>query len=130
MDHELFQDLLTDAVAVAKDPGFIFDPAFPLQRAFVDDPAKLKCLFCTRRSSKSYTAGLYAFYEALRYPHSNILLVGLTRLSSKGIFWKDILKNIDQKYGLGSTFNLTELNVTLPNGSMIQVAGIDADEDE
>lgn len=97
---------------------------------FVKDPAKLKALFCTRRSAKSYTAGLYLVYEALKNPGCNCLFVGLTRASAKAIIWKDILRILNAKFSLGAEFNKAELTMTMPNGSLIAVTGVDADQDE
>lgn len=112
------------------DPEDIFDPNFPQQQNFAKDPARLKALFCTRRAAKSYTAGLYMVYEALTNPGCNCLFIGLTRLSAKGIIWKDILKVIDNTFDLNADFNSTELTMTFPNGSVIWLTGVDADEDE
>lgn len=71
-------------------------------------------------------------YEALTNPGVNCLFIGLTRMSAKGIIWKDILKNINQKHNITSpeAFNSSELTWTLNNGSVIQATGIDVDEDE
>lgn len=115
---------------VQVDPNSLFDPNFPQQRNFVDDPAKLKALWCTRRAAKSYTAGLYMVYEALTNPGCNILFVGLTRASAKGIIWKDILRVINKKHGLRATFNQTELTMTFPNGSVIKLTGVNDTEDQ
>lgn len=104
--------------------------AFPEQRAFIEDPAFLKTLFCTRRSAKTFTGGIYLFKEALERPGCNLLFIGLTRMSAKGIVWKDVLKDIDRRLGTGCRFNETELTATFPNGSVIHVTGIDADADE
>ncbi len=87
-------------------------------------------MFCTRRSAKSYTAGLYLIYEALANPGCNCLFTGLTRLSAKGIIWKDILHVINEQFNLNASFNQTDLTMRLPNGSEIWVTGIDADEQE
>lgn len=103
---------------------------FPQQWNFIEDPARLKALFCTRRAAKSYTIGLYLTKVAQDYPNSNCLFLGLTRESAKGIIWKDILKDINLKYNIGMEFNGTALTATLPNGSVIWVTGADADEDE
>jgi len=104
--------------------------AFPQQLKFIKDPARLKALFCTRRAAKSFTGGLYLIHEALTYPGCNCLFVGLTRLSARGIIWKDILKEINRRLGLGITFNETDLSATFPNGSVIHVTGADSDEEE
>lgn len=108
----------------------ILDRNFPKQCAFIEDPAKLKALFCTRRSAKSYTAGLYLIKVGLENPRCNTIFIGLTRASAKAIIWKDILKDINRRHSLNISFNETELTATLPNGSVIYVTGADADEDE
>lgn len=115
---------------IAQSIPDIFTGAFRQQKEFVLDPAKLKALFCTRRSAKSYTFGLALVYEALMNPRSNGLFTGLTRGSAKGIIWKDILQMIDRQFNLGATFNQTDLTMTLPNESQIWVTGIDVDEKE
>ncbi len=108
----------------------IFTGAFKQQRDFILDKSKLKALFCTRRSAKSYTAGIYLVHEALMNPGCNCLFIGLTRASSKAIIWKDILVQINRDFELGAEFNQTELTMTLRNGSVISVTGVDADQDE
>ena len=108
----------------------VLSGAFPKQLEFILHPSKLKALFCTRRSAKSYTAGLYLVYESLRNPGCNVIFVGLTRASAKAIIWKDVLKDIARRNGLAISFNETELTATLANGSVIYVTGADADEDE
>lgn len=104
--------------------------AFPKQLEFIQDQSKQKVLFCTRRSAKSFTAGLYLVLEALLNPGCNCLFVGLTRASAKGIIWKDILSIINDRYQLNAIFNQSELTMTLPNGSVISATGADADENE
>lgn len=111
------------------NPNKLFDPAFPQQRAFVDDVSNLKALWCTRRAAKSYTAGLYMITEALRNPGCNILFIGLTRASAKAIVWKDILMAINKRHGLKARFNKSELVMTL-NQSNIYITGVDNDENE
>lgn len=129
-NKELLQRLLEQKIEKPFDTELLFDPNFPQQLNFIKDPARLKALFCTRRASKSYTAGLYMVKEALENPGVNCLFIGLTRLSAKGIIWKDILKVIDRKHRLRCNFNGTDLTMTFPNGSMISCTGVDADEDE
>ncbi len=69
-------------------------------------------------------------HEAIENPGSNILFIGLTRASAKAIIWKDILSTLDTQFGLGCHPNQTDLTMTLPNGSLIAVTGVDADEKE
>ncbi len=118
------------ALNKSSDPYLVLADAFPQQRAFIYDPSKLKSLFCTRRSAKSFTLCLHLVFDALLNPGSNYLFLGLTRESAKNIAWKDILKVINRRYNLNSRFNQTELSMTLPNGSVIRVTGVDADQDE
>lgn len=108
----------------------VLEHAFAQQVEFIEDEANQKVLFCTRRSAKSFTAGLYLVQEAIENPGCNCLFIGLTRASAKAIIWKDILAIIDREYGLLANFNQTELTMTFPNGSVISVTGIDADEKE
>lgn len=126
--------LLNAAVAALKKlPDYkpsLLDPDFPKQAEFIQDPAKLKALFCTRRAAKSYTGGLGLVEAATENDEVNCLYLGLTRASAKGIVWKDVLKDINKRNGLGMVFNGTELTATTKNGSIIHVTGVDADEDE
>ncbi len=123
--------LLLAALALAKARvGDILDAKFPKQCDFITDESKLKALWCTRRAAKSYTAGLYMAKTAQEFEGCNVLYLGLTRASAQGIIWKDILKTINRKKGLRFKFNETLLTATAQNGSIIYVAGADADEDE
>lgn len=120
-------DALLAASPVAPTFG---DEAFAEQQAFLDDPAPLRVVLCTRRSGKTYGGGLALFRAAFARPGVSCLYVALTRASAKRIAWKDVLKVIDREKALGCRFNETELSVTLPNGSVIYLLGMDADEGE
>lgn len=114
-----------------KRPDILGHPDnFQQQRDFIAHPAKLKALFCTRRSAKSFTGGLYLVDEATKHPGCNVLFIGLTRGSAKAIIWKDVLRQIDRTHNIGAKPNQTELSLTLPNESVIYVAGVDSTEDE
>ena len=104
--------------------------AFKQQLEFINDQARLKALFCTRRAAKSYTGGLYLLREALNSPNCNVLYIALTRANAHGIIWKDVLRELDLKHGLNIKFNESHLTATLPNGSVIWVTGADTDENE
>jgi hypothetical protein len=104
--------------------------AFTKQLEFINDPAKLKATLCTRRAAKSYTGGLYLFKEALENAGTTCLYIALTRESAKKIMWKDVLKVLNRKHKLKARFNETNLTVTLPNGSIIYLVGVDSSEDE
>lgn len=106
------------------------DEGFAEQQAFLDDPSPMRVVLCTRRSGKTYGGGLALFRAAFARPGVSCLYVALTRASAKRIAWKDVLKVIDREKKLGCRFNETELSVTLPNGSVIYLLGMDADEGE
>ena len=106
------------------------EAAFDKQQTFIDDPSRLKGLFTTRRGAKSYADGIYLIKEAEETPSCNVLFLSLTRLSAKGIIWKDVLKDINTKHNLNYSFHETDLTATSPNGSVIYVAGVDVDENE
>jgi phage terminase large subunit len=108
----------------------ILSDTFPLQRQFIQDKSKLKALFCTRRSAKSYTAGLYLVKTALDRPATSSVYIGLTRDTAKRIVWTDVFKAILGKYKIRCRFNETELTITFPNGSIIYILGVDDSEAE
>lgn len=103
---------------------------FSKQYEFIINPKKLKALFCTRRAAKTYTGALYLVDIAEQFDGVNCLYIGLTRLSAKGIIWKDGLKEINKNHNLGIQFNGSELTATTRNGSIIYVTGADADDTE
>lgn len=126
-------DLLEEWLDLRKQETNFFnleEIAFKQQLRFINDGARLKALFCTRRAAKSFTGGLYLIREALSHPGTNHLFIGLTRQSAHGIVWKDILRELDRRYKLNIKFNETLLTATLPNGSVIWVTGADTDEQE
>ena len=51
--------------AAAKRAVDVLEGTFPQQRAFIEDPAKLKWALCTRRAAKSYSDGLALAKAAL-----------------------------------------------------------------
>lgn len=112
-----------------EQPQFI-DETMPEQAAFIRDPSRLKVIFSTRRGGKSYGEGRYLCMEAFETPNVSCLYIGLTRESAWRVMWRDVLKDINTKLQLGASFNETKLLMTLPNGSTVQLLGLDAAEDE
>lgn len=108
----------------------LLDPAFTKQTSLINDPCRLKAALCTRRSGKSYGAGLYLYKEALENPGVSLVYIGLTRDTAKRTMWKDIFKVINRKHKLSATFNEVELSIKLPNGSIIYLVGANANKDE
>lgn len=104
--------------------------SFPQQTQFIKDKHKLKALLGTRRMAKSYTAGLYLLQTALSRPGTSQVYIGLTRDQAKRIIWQDVFKTILKKYNIPAKLNETELTITLDNGSIIYVLGVDDSEAE
>jgi len=93
---------------------------FSQQVKFIQDPRKLKAALCSRRAGKSHMAGCYVIAEALKHPKSTVPYVALTRGHAKRIMWKTLL-DLTRPYN--PQVNLTELRITLSNGSDIVLAG-------
>lgn len=110
----------------------LIDKEFKAQARYVKDRAPFQAALCTRRAGKSYGAALKMVREAIEFPGCNIGYLALTRFSAKAILWKDCLKAIDKKYGLGIKFNETELTATFqdPISSVIYLSGADATDEE
>lgn len=121
--------LLAEFLRRTKSFNFL-DENFPAQNNFILDTSRFKAGQCSRRSGKSYGAGLYLFKEMLENPGCTVLYIALTRESAKKIMYKDVLKRINKKYNLGASFNEITLTVTMPNGSIGYLAGADAKPDE
>ena len=110
-------------------PSFI-DEKFKKQAAFLRDPSKRRAVQCTRRAGKSYGIGLGLYKDAYEDPGCSVVYLGLTRPSAKRIMWKDIIKNIDKRFGLGMKPNESELVARLPNSSEIHILGADSSPKE
>lgn len=110
-------------------PNLLRD-SFREQTAFIKHPAKLKALLGTRRVGKSYTAGIYLLQTALERPGTSSVYIGLTRDQAKRIMWQDVFKSLLSRYKIDAKINETELTLTLPNGSIIYVLGVDDSEAE
>jgi hypothetical protein len=121
------------------------DMLFPAQKAFVHDPARYCAALCSRRAGKSSAAAAKLLRTAVAVPGSKALYVALTRGSAKAIMWP-MLKRMagpprlepsptgelwnkgGADLGIGAEdFYEADLAVRLPNGSIIQLFGADAD---
>jgi len=123
-DEELFAEYARRFIK----PEFI-DDNFPVQKAFIEDPARRKSAICTRRAGKTEGDVRYLLHEGWRHPGKQGLYVGLTRLAAKYIAWP-IFKRLNKEMELGLHFHEQELVVTLPNQAYIRLVGADATEDE
>ena len=111
-------------------PEGIVDRTHPRQAAFVEDQSRFICVMCTRRAGKSTGAVLRVLFDAYQHPGSNYLFAGLTLDSAKKAIWKDGFKDIDAKFNLGLKFNEVASTITLPNGSIVYIIGMDSSEQQ
>lgn len=102
----------------------LVDESFPEQAAFVKDPSQFVSAICTRRAGKSHGLGLKFYNAARKHPQSLCPYVGLTRESAENIMWP-IFKELNDKYKIGAVMTVSDLEITLPNGSKIKLFGAD-----
>lgn len=103
----------------------------PHSRELHNHPSLKKAVLATRRSGKSYNAGgLSTIDTCYKNPYCNTLIMGLTRASIKGIYWKDIFKDIKLKNNLDMVFKESTLTIEYPNGATTYLLGMDANEDD
>lgn len=114
-------DLLRFRLSASRNP---VDGLFPRQRAFFDDPAKLKAAVCGRRAGKteSCAAGLYE--AAIKHPKSLCPYVCLSQVSARRIMWP-VLSGMNDRHRLGMRLDTNQLTATLANGSQIFCVGGD-----
>jgi hypothetical protein len=96
----------------------------PKQRRAVEDPARWKVIWTTRRAGKTTGVLVDMVYQGLSNPMSRFCYIALTHGSAEGIAWP-ILRELDQKYSLNARFQEAKLRCTLPTGSTIQLYGAD-----
>ena len=104
--------------------------SFKKQWEFITDPSDLKVALCTRRSGKTYSAGLYICKEAIDNPHTTYVYIAKTRSSAEAIFWHPVLKKLNRQLNLGIHFNDQKLMATFPNGSICYLVGTDSSYDD
>lgn len=95
---------------------------FPQQRAFVEDPAKLKAAVCSRRAGKSEGVAHLVLNEMLDRGNVSIPFIALTTAQGKRILWP-VLRRLDHELKLGLKFNENDLTCKAPNGSEVFIRG-------
>lgn len=123
-------DLGKHAAPVQRERPDVLAGCFPDQLAFIRDASPFRFAICTRRAAKTYSVGLDFINDSLDHPRANYLFLGLVREETKRIFWKDVLKDIDLRYGLNAKFNESDLCMTMPNGAVIYLGAADQNEKE
>lgn len=103
---------------------------FKEQLAFIQDPNPFSTALCSRRAGKSVSCAADLVDTCLRNPDTVSAYITLSRKNAKRIIWP-IIKQINREFQLGAKFNNTDLIVTFPNDSMIQLSGAkDSEESE
>lgn len=103
-----------------------------VQRRFISDTSRYKSLRCPRRSGKSFAMTSQALYFGEKFPNSRILVISLTLKSTKENYWTGAPGGIfaqNHMYGLGLTFNHTDLVWNHENGSRGRLAGAETKAD-
>jgi len=96
----------------------------PHQRRLEADDSNLISVISPRQTGKSTGALVIALIRCLQRAYSSWIIIGLTRISIKKVYWADLQK-LSEAFDLGIKFQHTELTATLPNGSIIYFQGID-----
>lgn len=98
--------------------------SFPQQDAFVNDPAQDVAALCTRRAGKTNGFALRFYKTMLRHPGCMCPYIALTRESAKNIMWP-VLQELNDSHRWEAEFTESNLTMTLPNGSRLQLFGAD-----
>lgn len=116
-----------EKVATSAPPDFI-DDKFPVQKALLLDESALLAVLCTRRAAKSFSAVKRLLRAMYKHPGCSTLFLGLTLATAKRVVWKDTLRVLNKEMKLGGVWNKSEPSFTLPNGSVLYILGVDADD--
>jgi phage terminase large subunit-like protein len=114
----------TGAEALLRLRESIQDKSFPEQNAFVLDEGRFLSALCTRRAGKSNGLSLRFFRTLIKYSGCFCPYIALTRESARNIMW-EILQEHDERFKIGAKFTESNLTVTLPNDSRLQLFGAD-----
>lgn len=124
MNQKLVYLAAQELIRRRKSREILVDESFPEQAAFVKDPSRFLTAICTRRAGKSHGLALKFFNAAKRHPKSLCPYIGLTRESAENIMWP-VFKELNEKYNIGATLTVSDLEITLPNESKIKLFGAD-----
>lgn len=106
----------------------MIDALFPLQRAFVESPAKRKVNHAGRRGGKTHAALARALKGAAQFPGMVIPVFERTLTCvAANTFWK-LLQDVDEQFKLGMVFHHTLRTATCPNHAVIALLGADTIE--
>lgn len=128
MSNKILQEAFKRYVKEPSSKPDFLKSLFQHQRNFILDPSKNKAALCSRRAGKSHTAAAYLLKTAIDMPGTSSVYIGLTRKSAKRIMW-GVLKQLCRKHKIETSFNNTELTITLDNESIIYLIGASDSDD-
>lgn len=122
-----YQDTL-DALAAKQletvGSSIVLDYLFPLQKGLANDPHRFITACCGRRGGKTVAAAAMMLMAALDHPKRAVIYATLTRSNAKIIIWPT-LKELNTYFALGGAVNEADLTITMPNGAVIVLVGVD-----
>jgi hypothetical protein len=101
--------------------------SFGVQREAIECHAPLVGLRCSGRSGKTRGALLKWLEVCERKPGELSCFIALTMKQARRIAWRQ-LKQLDRALDIGLKFNVNELTVTHPNGSVLHLFGANRDD--
>lgn len=97
---------------------------FEQQRHVLEDLHRFITVCAGRRAGKTYAVAAMMLGAACRHPNRTVLYLHLTREGAKGIIWPT-LKILNQGWRLHGKVNESALTITMPNGAVIALRGVD-----
>jgi hypothetical protein len=101
----------------------------PKQRDFVFDPAFWISLLCNRGAGKTIAAVLRLIRCLVAGSDRAALFIAETREEAERLAWRDLKRIVAALRLTGARFNESDLTLTLPNGSYLQLYGCDDKKD-
>lgn len=98
------------------------DICFKEQLDFIQDKHPFVVACCSRRSGKTEVCAIDLLNTAIRYPNSTCLYITMTRTNAERIVWKKLL-DLNERYTLKGTVNISKLSISFSNGSVIFLSG-------
>lgn len=130
LDYQTSQLVLREIARRLQDVPTFVDPSFPKQAEFVMAPERWLAIFGTRRMAKTDSMCRRLLQTGFKRSRVPLLYISLTRDQARRIFWEGTLKPMLDRLGLTSRVRLNEqrMECRLPNGAILYVLGMDADE--
>ncbi len=95
---------------------------FPKQLEALQDPSPFKLFLCSRRAGKSSGIAADLVKTAVETENCTSLYITGARTDAKKIMWAAV-KKFNEDEGYGGVPNESELTLTIPNGSVVRLAG-------